>query len=57
MEYDSTVASVQPIVWCAGCGHLILPFLIVAVGLDRRQNQTFGSDVDGARQSIKAASI
>jgi hypothetical protein len=41
MEYDSTVASVRPIVWCAGCGHLILPFLIVAVGLDRRQNQTF----------------
>jgi len=25
-----------------GLGHLILPFLIAAVGLDRRQNQTFG---------------
>jgi hypothetical protein len=23
--------------------HLILPFLIAAVGLDRRQNQTFGT--------------
>jgi hypothetical protein len=27
---------------CGSCRHLILPFLIAAVGLDRRQNQTIG---------------